>query len=406
MKKVSPETVGMNAAGLDRIGAHLRSRYVDPGKVAGTATLVARRGRICYLETEGVRDMERQTPMALDTIFRIYSMTKPITSIALMQLFEQGKISLTDPVEKFIPRFAGLQVWKSGAYPLFETVPSARPMQIRDLLTHMSGLTYDFMQQNNVDAAYGRSRIAHPKTGYTLDQMIDELAELPLVFSPGERWNYSVATDVVGHIVEVISGKSLKDYFQDHILGPLGMVDTAFEIAPDKHDRFAACYERRPDKSVRLQDDPHKSTYQDRTFWSGGGGLVSTLSDYYRFCQMLLNGGTQDGARIIGPRTLSFMRKNHLPGGVDLSQIAVGSFSESVYEGTGFGLGFGVKVNPVQNGLMGSEGIYFWGGMASTIFWIDPVEDMIVIFMTQLIPSGTYDFRGQLESIIYGAIDD
>ena len=405
MKLVSAESVGMNADSLSRIGVHMRERYIKPGKIAGTSTLIARRGKVCYWEQEGLMDRERKVSMAPDSIFRIYSMTKPITTVALMMLFEEGRFSLTDTVARYIPEFKDLRVWKAGSYPYFDTSPCERPMQVRDLLMHTAGLTYEFMQQDNVDAAYRKLQISNPREDYTLKEMIENLAKLPLVFSPGNRWNYSVATDVAGYLVEVLSGQSLASFMQERIFTPLGMNDTSFELDESKSHRLAACYERALDKSVNLQDDPLDSAYKNRSFYSGGGGLLSTMSDYYRFCQMLLGGGVLDGVRLLGPRTLDFMCRNHLPGGADLAELASGSFSETVNEGVGFGLGFAVKDNPLRNGCTGSQGQYFWGGMASTIFWVDPVEELIVIFMTQLIPSGTYDFRGQLDSIIYGAIE-
>jgi len=405
MKLVAPERVGMNGDSLSHIGTLLRERYIKPGKIAGSSTLVARGGKLCYFEQEGLMDRERGTLMRADTIFRIYSMTKPVTSIALMQLFEQGRFALTDPVGRYIPELANMRLWKAGRYPNFETVPSERPIEIRDLLMHTAGFTYDFLQQSNVDAAYGKLKLGWPTPGNTLKEMIGQLAELPLLFIPGSRWNYSVATDVVGYLVEVLSGMSLDDYFKKYIFGPLGMVDTGFEIPAANQERFAACYERRADKSVVLQDDPQKSHYRERSFLSGGGGLVSTMSDYYRFCQMLLAGGSLEGVRIIGRKTLEFMAQNHLPGSADLGDFATGGFSETAYEGIGFGLGFAVKDNAVKNASSGSNGQYFWGGLASTLFWIDPKEDLIAIFMTQLIPSSTYNFRGQLEAIIYGAVD-
>lgn len=402
---VTPESVGINAEQLSRVGEHLRKRYVEPGKIPGSITLVARRGQVCYLDTAGQRDMERGSVMAADTIVRIYSMTKPVTSVALMTLYERGLFSLDDPVHRFIPAWRKLRVRKAGSHPLFLTVPCERPMTIRDLFMHTSGLTYDFMQASNVDAAYRELDVGLPRRGYTLQKMIDQLATLPLEFSPGERWNYSLATDVLGYLVEVISGQSLPEYMQQAIFEPLGMVDTSFEIPPDKVDRLASCYERNLQKEVVLQDDGQDSHFARRTFWSGGGGLLSTAGDYYRFCQMLLNGGSLEGRRVIGSRTLQFMTRNHLPGARDMSQFATGSFSETAYEGVGFGLGFANKLDPVRNGFPASVGSYFWGGLASTLFWVDPQEDLTVVFLTQLIPSSTFNFRGQLESIVYAALE-
>ncbi len=405
MERVTPESVAMNSAQLARIGTHLQQGYIDPARIPGSLTLVARQGQPCYVQALGMRDLERAMPMTEDTIFRIYSMTKPITSLAIMSLYERGLVALNDPVHRYIPGWRKLAVRKGGSWPLFTTEPCKRPMTVRDLLMHTSGLTYDFMRASNIDRAYRKQGVGLMRPGYTLQTMIDQLARLPLEFSPGERWNYSLATDVLGYLVELISGMSFPDYLRRTIFEPLGMVDTAFEISPDKLDRFASCYMLDADGNMVLQDDGQDSQFAERSFFSGGGGLVSTLHDYFRFCQMLHNGGSLDDRRIIGSRTLAYMRRNHLPNGVDMSQIAMGSFSETAYEGVGFGLGFAQKVDPVRNGHPGSKGSYFWGGLASTLFWIDPIEELTVIFMTQLIPSSTYNFRGQLEALIYAALD-
>jgi CubicO group peptidase (beta-lactamase class C family) len=404
LELVSPESVGLDSAQLARVSEHLGKRYVEPGKIPGSITLVARRGQACYLDIQGQRDVERATPMTEDSILRIYSMTKPITSLAMMTLHERGLFSLDDPVHRFIPAWRDLQVWRAGSYPLFDTDRPGRHMTIRDLFMHTSGLTYDFLRASNIDHAYRKLQVGRPRPGYTLQNMIDELAQLPLEFSPGERWNYSLATDVLGYLVEVLSGQSLPDYLRSVIFEPLGMTDTHFEIPADKVERFASCYTRNMDKGKDLTDDGQDSAYANRTFYSGGGGLVSTVEDYYRFCQMLLGGGSLDGKRIIGPRTLAFMTRNHLPGNTDMSAFATGSFSGSAYEGVGFGLGFANSLDPVRNGHPISPGCFFWGGLASTLFWVDPLEEMVVIFMTQLIPSRTFNFRGQLENIIYGAL--
>ncbi|CAA0108981.1 putative protein [Halioglobus japonicus] len=404
LELVAPESVGLDSGQLSRVSEHLGQRYVGPGKIPGSITLVARRGQACFLDIQGQRDVARGTPMTEDTIMRIYSMSKPITSVAMMTLHERGLFSLDDPVHRYIPNWKDLRVWRAGSLPLFETERPARAMTIRDLFMHTSGLTYDFLRATNIDYAYRKLQVGLVRPGYTLQNMVDELAQLPLEFSPGERWNYSLATDVLGHLIEVISGQSLPEYLKAVIFDPLGMDDTHFEIEPDKVERFASCYQRNLHKEMEMNDDGQDSAYANRSFYSGGGGLVSTIGDYYRFCQMLLGGGTVDGTRIIGSRTLAFMARNHLPGGADMSAFATGGFSESAYEGVGFGLGFATKLDPVRNGYPGSVGSYFWGGLASTLFWVDPAEDLVVVFMTQLMPSSTFNFRGQLENIIYGAL--
>ncbi len=406
MEIVRPETVGLSSARLARIEAHLARRYVDQKKIAGALTLVARRGRIAYCSPLGMLDVERGKPMREDTIFRIYSMTKPVTSVALMTLYERAALQLEDPVDKYIPAWRDLRVYQAGNHPAFATSPVERPMTIRDLLTHTSGLTYGFMERTNVDRTYRRLAIGERKD--TLAQTMAKLAEVPLEFSPGTRWNYSVSTDVLGHLIEVISGKRLDVFLREELFEPLGMQDTAFWVSPDRLPRLAANYTRMPDKTLRVEDDPAASLYASQpAYLSGGGGLVSTAADYARFCQMLLNGGALDGARILGRKTIELMTRNHLPGGADIAALNIGGqFSQVTYDGVGFGLGFSVTLDLVRAQTVGSVGEYAWGGAASTAFWIDPVEDLFVIFMTQLMPSGTFNFRGQLKSIVYPAIID
>jgi CubicO group peptidase (beta-lactamase class C family) len=403
---VPPEEVGLSSERLQRIDRHLDGRYVAPGKIAGGLTLVARKDRVAYLSPVGQMDLARGKPMTADTIFRIYSMTKPITSVALMMLYEEGHFQLDDPVHKYIPEWRDLRVYRLGNHPGWLTDPCERPMSIRDLFTHMSGLTYGFMERTNVDRAYRRLGVGR-EDQKSLREMIEVLAELPLEFSPGTRWNYSVSTDVLGYLVEVLSGMPLDQYLATKIFQPLGMLDTGFEVPAEKQGRFAANYSRRRDKSLRVEDDPESSHYLGPvTFFSGGGGLVSTAADYLRFCRMLLGGGELDGARILGRKTIELMTLNHLPGGKDLTDLAFGTFAETTYEGVGFGLGFSVQLDCAKSQLIGSPGEYAWGGAASTVFWIDPAEELIVIFMTQFMPSGTFNFRGQLKSIIYPAIVD
>jgi CubicO group peptidase (beta-lactamase class C family) len=401
----SPSDVGMNPARLERIGEHLESRYVTPGKISGCLTAVLRRDQLVYLHLAGQRDRERELPITQDTLFRIYSMTKPVTSVALMTLWERGLFNLDDPVQRFIPEWSDLRVRSGGSWPLFETRATQRPMRIRDLLTHCSGLTYDFMRATNIDYAYRKQRVGLPVPGYTLQQMIEQLAELPLEFSPGERWNYSIATDVLGFLIERISGQSFPDFLQQTIFAPLEMRDTVFSPREDQLERFASCYTRDAHKRLTLQDDSRASQFVGRSFFSGGGGLLSTAGDYLRFCRMLAAGGQLDGRRIIGRKTLDLMTANHLPGGADLASISMSGFSETTHEGVGFGLGFACKIDPVRNGYPASAGSYYWGGLASTLFWIDPAEELIVLFLTQLIPSSTFNFRGQLEALVYAALE-
>ena len=405
MEKVRPEEVGLSSDRLARIDDHLRDRYLEPGKIAGALTLVARRGQVAHCSALGHMEIEARRRLEEDAIFRIYSMTKPITSVAVMMLYERGLFQLRDPVHKYIPAFRDQGVFRMGNYPHFLTERPTRPMRIKDLLMHTSGLTYGFMHSTNVDAAYRKAGLDGARTQKSLQEMVETIASIPLEFSPGEAWNYSMATDVLGYLVEVVSGKPFEEFLREEIFQPLGMSDTGFFVPPEKQGRLPACYERRANKKLVLQDDPETSTYLEMPQGpSGGGGLVSTASDYLRFCEMMRLGGELDGARLLSPKTIELMTRNHLPDDRDLTEMARGTFSETPYEGVGFGLGFSVNLGPARTGAAGSAGEYAWGGAASTIFWIDPTEELVVIFMTQLMPSRTYNFRGQLKNLVYSSI--
>jgi CubicO group peptidase (beta-lactamase class C family) len=400
--ELAPKRAGFAPERINRITEHLDKNYIAPGKIAGCQTLVARHGHVAYFKSQGLMDRERRKPMTDETIFRLYSMTKPIASVALMTLFEQGHFQLNDPVSRFIPAWRDHKVWVSGEGASMETVAPARAMTMRHVLSHTGGLTYG-ATNHPVDRAYREAGVGRG-TGETLRGFADKLAKVPLRYQPGERWMYSLSTDVCGYLVEAVSGKTFDQYLQETIFDPLGMKDTSFMVAPRKGDRFAANYERQADKSLKLIDDPERSNYlKQPTFFSGGGGLTGTTADYLRFCEMLRRGGELDGARILGPRTIELMHLNHLAGGKDLSGMAIGAFSETAYEGVGFGLGFAMTLGQVEAGALGG-GDYYWGGAASTIFWVDPKEDLVVVFMTQLMPSATFNFRGQLRNIIYSAI--
>ena len=394
----------MNKARLERITEHLEKNYIEPQKIAGCQVAVSHRGNVEYLRSLGLMDLERSRPLRDDTIFRIYSMTKPITSIALMQLYERGLFQLNDPVFRTIPSWRDHKVYVSGDGASMELRAPDSPMTFRHVLSHTAGLSYG-ASNHPIDKAY-RALNVNRARGETLETFAEKLAKVPLFYSPGTRWMYSYATDVCGALVERLSGMTLDRYFQQHIFDPLGMKDTSFMVQADKVDRFAANYERTADKKLRRIDDPYESTYLvTPTFLSGGGGLTGTTADYLRFCEMLRRGGELDGERIIGSRTLGMMTKNHLAGGKDLAQMALGAFSETAYEGVGFGLGFATSLGEVATGALG-VGDFYWGGAASTIFWVDPKEDLCVVFMTQLMPSATFNFRGQLKNIIYAALDD
>jgi CubicO group peptidase (beta-lactamase class C family) len=414
----SPESAGMSKTALDRLENHQKKRYIDAGRFPGTQLLVYRRGKIVHSTVQGFADLERKAPVKDDTIFRIYSMTKPLTSVAFMMLVEEGRVALDEPVHKYIPEWTNLGVFAAGTYPAFLTRPPARPMLIVDLLRHTSGLTYGFQQRSNVDAAYRENKIGEVIKAGTLQTMIDDLAKIPLEFSPGEAWNYSVATDVVGYLVSKISGKPFEQFLKERILDPLGMTDTDFFVPKDKVHRLAACYSADPQGgfnplaaerkgTLTLQDDPTTSSFlSPPSFISGGGGLCSTVADYLTFCRALLNGGELDGVRLLGPKTLKLMTSNHLPGGVDLPAMSRSMFSEAAYNGIGFGLGFAVTMNPAQTLIAGSPGEFNWGGAATTSFFIDPAEELIAIFMTQVLPSSAYPLRRELRTMVYAAITD
>jgi CubicO group peptidase (beta-lactamase class C family) len=400
----APKQAGFSAERLERITDHLNRNYIEPGKIAGCQTVVARHGHVAYHSSLGSMDRERCKPMADDAIFRIYSMTKPITSVALMTLYEQGHFQLNDPVHRVIPEWRNLRVYVSGESETMETREPERPMTFRHLLSHTGGLIYGGTS-HPVDRMYQQLGLRWGG-GETLRSFVEKLAHVPLRYAPGEQWMYSFSTDVCGYLVEAISGKRFDQYLQETIFDPLGMKDTSFSVAPEKVERFAANYQRQPDKTLKLIDDPFTSSYlKEPSFFSGGGGLTGTTADYLRFCEMLRRGGELDGKRILGPRTIQLMTKNHLAGGRDLTQMALGAFSETANEGVGFGLGFAMTLSEVDTGALG-EGDYYWGGAASTIFWVDPKEDLIVIFMTQVMPSGSFNFRGQLKNIVYSAIVD
>ena len=404
---------GLSKAQLERLTDLLQGQYVEPGKIAGCQALVARHGQVAYARSFGEMDRERAKAWADDTVVRIYSMTKPITSVALMMLWERGLFQIDDPVAKVLPELRDLQVWVSGEGEAMQTEPSRTPITFRHILSHTSGLTYGTVLESvgapaarhPVDAAYRALRVRAEREE-DLEALVGKLGKLPLRYQPGRQWMYSLATDVIGALVQRLSGQRFDRFLQDEILDPLGMADTAFQVRAQNAGRFAACYARRADKTTVLQDDPATSPYlQAPVFLSGGGGLVSTMTDYHRFCEMLRRGGELDGARIVGPRTLAFMTRNHLIGGASLAEIALDSFSETTPAGVGFGLGFAMTVDGVRAGSP-SQGDYYWGGAASTIFWIDPVQDLVVIFLSQLMPSTTFNFRGQLRNIVYSALED
>jgi CubicO group peptidase (beta-lactamase class C family) len=400
------DSAGLSAARLQQLDRHLQGKYLQTGRLPCALTLIQRRGHIAHFSALGQMDLERARPVQEDTIFRIYSMTKPLTSIAFMMLVEDGLVALDDPVHRYIPQWRDLGVYEGGFIGSFRTRRTAAPMRVIDLLRHTSGLTYSFQQRSNVDAAYRKLGLGDLGGSMSLDGMIEALGKMPLEFSPGSAWNYSMSTDVLGYLIGRLSGEPYQDFLRNRILAPLRMDDTDFMVPAAKSERFAACYAATADGRMSLQDDPRTSVYlQPPSFISGGGGLVSTTSDYLRFCRMLLNRGSLDGVRIIGPKTLELMTANHLPDGKDVSDLSLSLFGEATYSGVGFGLGFAVTTNVARTLLPGSAGDFFWGGMASTYFWIDPSEELIVIFMTQLMPPNTYPLRRELRTLVYSAFE-
>ena len=398
---------GWSSQRLKAFDTRLNERYVASGRLPGAVTMIYRRGELAHVNVVGSMDVERAKPMREDAIFRIYSMTKPITSVAFMTLVEQGLVALDDPVSSVIPAWKDLGVAVAGARSLggFQTRPVAREMRMVDLLRHTAGLSYFFQARTNVDAAYRELALGEPGHPGGLDGMIADLARLPLDYSPGDEWNYSVATHVLGYLVETISGQPFADYLKQALFDPVGMPDTGFFVPDDKADRLCACYRPNVDGGLALHDDPATSAFlQPPALASGGSGLVSTAGDYLRFCRMLLNGGSIDGHRVLSPKTVELMTINHLPGGKTLDQMSRSTFSEAVYPGLGFGLGFAVTQDLAATMQPGSIGDYFWGGGASTTFWIDPAEELAVVFMTQLLPSTTYRVRRDLRHWVYGAM--
>ena len=396
---------GFDKSRLARLDAFVKERYLDTGLLPNAQVLVARDGEIAHFSSQGTA---REGGKAIDegSLFRIASMTKPITSVAFMMLLEEGKVALDTPVHHVLPEFKGLGVYNGGGAGVpFLTKACERPMQMVDLLRHTSGLTYGFQNRTNIDAAMREGKFENWHGNLDLDEFVAALGKLPLEFSPGTAWNYSVSTDVLGAVVQRLSGLSLDQFFATRIFQPLKMDDTFFAVPEGKVDRLTDCYTFVPGKGRVMYDRGAESAWSRMPRQlSGGGGLVSTALDYHRFCQMLLNGGELEGERIIGRKTLELMTMNHLPDGGDLASWSKSLFSEATNAGVGFGLGFAVNINPAANMIPGSVGEYYWGGMFSTAFFVDPVEKVHMVFMTQLSPSSVYPIRRELKTLIYSAL--
>lgn len=397
---VDAAAAGLDESRLANIGTHLRSRYLDAGKIAGAQLAVIRGGQLGYFESFGQRDRERSLPVGDDTIWRLYSMTKPITGVAMMTLYEQGHFQLDDAVDRWIPEWKGMTASEPDGQGGQRIVPADRAPTIRDILSHTSGIGYG---PNNVDLDLANISW---RGDHDLESMSKAFGDWPLRFQPGTQWLYSHGMDVAARLVEIMSGVTFDEYVQTAIFDPLGMTDTSFVVPADKVDRFAACYARNGRKELVLFDDPTTSSYLKKPkLLNGGGGLVGTTSDYVRFCSMLANGGAVDGTRILARKTLELMTCNHLAGDGELSDFALPTgYGEVGFEGTGFGLTVAVGKGPRATGVVGSAGEYSWGGAASTTFWVDPAEELAVVFMTQLLPSGTFNFPDQLKALVYGAL--
>ncbi|KXK62766.1 serine hydrolase [Micromonospora rosaria] len=406
-RTTDPDLIGFDPARLARIDEHF-GRYVDEGRLAGWQIVVTRRGEIAHSSTYGARDAEAGAPVGEDTLWRIYSMTKPVTSVAAMMLWEEGRFELTDEISRWLPEFADMRVYSKGSVLKPYTVPAVEPIRVWHLLTHTAGLTYGFMQTSVVDGLYRAAGYElMPPPGVDLAGACAVFGEFPLLFQPGTAWGYSVATDVLGRLVEVVSGQSLEAFFTDRIFRPLGMTDTRWWVEEADAERLAALYVPDPRTGRAVRHERFGAVAREKPgLHSGGAGLISSAADYHRFTQMLLRGGELDGVRLLGPRTVRFMTRNHLPGGHDLATHSVGGFAETIFDGVGFGLGFAVIDDPVPSRLPSSVGEYYWGGIASTAFWVDPAQELTGLLFTQLMPSSTWPLRSQLRQLVYAALVD
>lgn len=404
-RTAEPGRLGFAPDRLARLSAWMR-RYVDAGRLPYLTVLVARRGEIAFLDACGSGDPENGAPTPpVDHIARYYSMTKPVTTVAAMTLLEEGLLQLDDPVSKFIPEFAETQVYVSGPYADMQTEPQRSPVTVRHLMTHTAGLTYGLFDPGPVGEAYRKRPVNFGAARGTLAEMAVAAASVPLCFQPGTKWTYSVATDVLGRVVEVVAGKPLDQVFAERILGPLGMADTSFGVPAEKAERMVACYEKTASVLLKRTDGGGDSRFAGKpSLFSGGGGLVSTVPDYLRFVEMLRRGGALGGVRILGRKTVDLMMSNHLPG--DIASMGVATFSEMPMVGMGFGLGGSILLDPARAQVLGSAGEFAWGGLASTGFWIDRAEGICTLLITQLVPSSSWPIRREMRNLVYQALVD
>ncbi|MFM7819497.1 MAG: serine hydrolase domain-containing protein [Actinomycetota bacterium] len=404
---IDAKDVGLDAARLKKIDEHF-NRYVDSGRLAGYAVAVARKGKVAHFGMYGHKDSETGTPITDDTMYRIYSMTKPVTSLALMMLVERGLLQLTDPVSKFIESFGETRVWNTGTILKPLTNALTEPIRVWHLLTHTAGMTYGFMYADVVDDMYRRAGFeAGVAFNESLEVVCDKFAALPLLFQPGSSWNYSVATDIVGRIIEVVAKMPLDEFFQKEIFEPLSMHDTAFFAPSGKHERMASLYRYDEAKDSKLRLGRFGNSSLDKpVFLSGGGGLISTAADYFKFVRMLEGRGRSGDVRLVSSRTFDMMVINQLPNNADISTFGRPLGEEIFYDGIGFGLGFSVVVDQAKTRSACPNGTFGWGGMASTVVLVDPVNEISAMFFTQLIPSSTYPIRQYLRSLVYAAVTD
>ena len=419
LPNITPDTAGLSASRLDRVSNWLEQQ-VASSRLAGCSVLIGRKGGVVYYNHDGMADIDQNKPFTRDTIVRIYSMTKPVTAVAAMILYERGAFQLDDKVTAFLPEFSETPVWAGGDIENIEAQKT--PILIRDLFTHTSGLTYGWMSSNVIDEKYRTEKIDeafHQNERGTLKAAVEKLAAVPLLSQPGTKWNYGLSYDVLGRLIEIWSGRSLSEFFDQEIFAPLKMRDTGFTVPIECKDRFSSLYApetgssspgtNTQDQSIRgglvLRENYQESAYfNSYEACSGGGGLVSTIDDYAAFCQMLLNGGEYGGLRLLGKKTVDYMRLNHLRDGKDMAGMGQPIWSETSYDGIGFGLGFAVVLDPVKASFISSVGEHHWGGIASTFFWVDPLEDLFTIFFTQLTPSSTYPIRRELRTRVYQAL--
>ena len=386
LPRAVPEDMGMSTARLERIKPVMQ-QWVDNGKIPGALTMIAREGRLVHFEKVGNQDIASEKPIEFDTIFRIYSMTKPITSVAVMMLYEQGLFQLNSPVSEFIPEFKDMKAYANHGDAIVDT---EREVTIKHLLTHTAGLIYGGEWDHPINQRYYEADFY----GGDLKHMAKELGDIPLLHQPGDAWNYGMSTDVLGYLVEVVSGMPFAEFLKTRIFDPLGMVDTDFSVPENKADRYATLYEPTDDGGIKVLEDAPVSSGPLSFHHSGGAGLLSTAGDYLRFCQMMLNDGELDGVRLLGRKTVELITINHISN----------DWQPLERSGCGFGLGFAVVTDLADTHTLGSVGTYSWGGLASTVFWIDPMEELIAILMTQLI--GDSPFHAQFRVLTYQSIID